>query len=204
MYIPVFNKIFFLLLHQIDNLFGMLDHLYAKFDKAFYAGLCKTIAVGEITTHTFKVLLSRACAPSALHTVCVFSPFKRLVTQSSSHTSGRGERLRHRSKECLRRDWFVVNSTLIVLLFDEINLAKCAGKKVDFPIRLQSGTRALLISLNCSFSWRAAGKFNLFNSVQESKGDAVLGKAHSRVEKGPGTKPPSPFFAPPFFRSAPR
>jgi len=31
---------------KIDNLFGMLDHLYAKFDKAFYAGLCKTIAVG--------------------------------------------------------------------------------------------------------------------------------------------------------------
>ncbi|XP_020624472.1 N-acetyl-D-glucosamine kinase-like [Orbicella faveolata] len=31
---------------KIDNLFGMLDHLYAKFDKAYYAGLCKTIAVG--------------------------------------------------------------------------------------------------------------------------------------------------------------
>ena len=34
-------------LHQIDNLFGMLDHLYAKFDKAYYAGLCKAVAVGK-------------------------------------------------------------------------------------------------------------------------------------------------------------
>lgn len=25
----------------------MLDHLYAKFDKAYYAGLCKAIAVGK-------------------------------------------------------------------------------------------------------------------------------------------------------------
>ena len=25
----------------------MLDHLYAKFDKAYYAGLCKAIAIGE-------------------------------------------------------------------------------------------------------------------------------------------------------------
>lgn len=32
---------------QIDNLFGMLDHLYAKFDKAYYAGLCKTLADGK-------------------------------------------------------------------------------------------------------------------------------------------------------------
>ena len=32
---------------QIDNLFGMLDHLYAKFDKAHYAGLCKSLAVGK-------------------------------------------------------------------------------------------------------------------------------------------------------------
>ena len=33
---------------QIDNLFGMLDHLYAKFDKAHFAGLCKTLAVGKL------------------------------------------------------------------------------------------------------------------------------------------------------------
>jgi len=31
---------------KIDNLFGMLDHLYAKFDKAHFAGLCKVIADG--------------------------------------------------------------------------------------------------------------------------------------------------------------
>ena len=25
----------------------MLDHFYAKFDKAYYSGLCKAVAVGE-------------------------------------------------------------------------------------------------------------------------------------------------------------
>ena len=33
----------------------MLDHLYAKFDKAYFAGLCKTIAAGEnINTYYMK------------------------------------------------------------------------------------------------------------------------------------------------------
>lgn len=31
---------------KIDNLYGMLDHFYAKFDKAYYSGLCKALAVG--------------------------------------------------------------------------------------------------------------------------------------------------------------
>ncbi|XP_068709146.1 N-acetyl-D-glucosamine kinase-like [Montipora foliosa] len=31
---------------KIDNFYGMLDHLYAKFDKAHVAGLCKALAVG--------------------------------------------------------------------------------------------------------------------------------------------------------------
>ncbi|KAK2572390.1 N-acetyl-D-glucosamine kinase [Acropora cervicornis] len=32
---------------KIDNLFGMLDYLYAsKFDKAYFAGLCKALALG--------------------------------------------------------------------------------------------------------------------------------------------------------------
>ncbi|XP_022807732.1 N-acetyl-D-glucosamine kinase-like [Stylophora pistillata] len=30
---------------KIDNLYGMLDHFYAKFDKAYYSGLCKALAV---------------------------------------------------------------------------------------------------------------------------------------------------------------
>ena len=33
---------------QIDSLFGMLDHLYAKFDKAHFAGLCKSLADGKL------------------------------------------------------------------------------------------------------------------------------------------------------------
>nr|XP_058961592.1 N-acetyl-D-glucosamine kinase-like [Pocillopora verrucosa] len=33
---------------KIDNLFGMLDHFYAKFDKAYYSGLCKAVAVGAL------------------------------------------------------------------------------------------------------------------------------------------------------------
>lgn len=33
---------------QINSLFGMLDHLYAKFDKAHFAGLCKSLADGKL------------------------------------------------------------------------------------------------------------------------------------------------------------
>ena len=36
----------------------MLDHLYAKFDKAYYAGLCKAIAVGKDSENTGSMYVS--------------------------------------------------------------------------------------------------------------------------------------------------
>lgn len=43
---------------QIDNLFGMLDYLHAsKFDKAYFAGLCKALAVGRSATIILLLLL---------------------------------------------------------------------------------------------------------------------------------------------------
>ena len=43
----------------MENLFGMLDHLYAKFDKAHFAGLCKYLATGKVS---FLLLNTREIA----------------------------------------------------------------------------------------------------------------------------------------------
>ena len=45
---------------QIKNKFGLLEHCYSKFNKAFYAGLCAKLAAGAINQadplclHLFK------------------------------------------------------------------------------------------------------------------------------------------------------
>jgi len=128
----------------------MLDHLYAKFDKAYYAGLCKTIAVGEITTYFLdflKVLLGRACAPSVLRTLCVLIVVEIFLLPNSacggllrrrslgssrnpSLTYG-GEGLRYEPKECLRKKLGLWAIPLIyVLLFGEFSHAEC-GNNVE-------------------------------------------------------------------------
>lgn len=121
----------------------MLDHLYAKFDKAYYAGLCKTIAVGENIITFLRVSQS----PS-------LSSFRSI----SSHPSG----FEYRGNFPPSKLGLWPSLLILVLIFDEINHARCGKngeRRCNSFIVIQARENYRLLCFHCNLVPRISEVF---------------------------------------------